>query len=89
MPAESGLRQATAEEKRMLQALLGCKLSAHSADLQFVIAIDTGARHGLHIMTPGREAYLRRIACRYRDQLPQKLRSLFKSSVNEKASETR
>jgi hypothetical protein len=76
MPTEIGVRQATAEEACILRALLRCKLPPHSADLQFVIAIDTGARQGLHIMTPGREAYLWRIARRYHDRLPPKLQSI-------------
>jgi hypothetical protein len=58
MPAEIGVRQATAEEERLLLALLQCKPSAHSADLQFVLGIYSGARQGLDIMTTGREAYL-------------------------------
>jgi len=76
MPPEIGARQATAEEARVLQVLLRCKLPPHSADLQFVIAIDTAARHGLDIMTPGRKAYLWRIARRHRDRLPEKLQSM-------------
>jgi hypothetical protein len=76
MPAEIGIRQATAEEARLLQALLRCKLPAHSADLQFVLGIYSGARQGLDIMTPGREAYLWRIARCHRDRLPQKLQSM-------------
>jgi hypothetical protein len=60
----------------MLQALLRCKLSGHSVDLQFVLGIYSGARQGLDIMTPGREAYLWRIARRYRDRLPQELQSV-------------
>ena len=76
MPAEMGLRQATANETRILKALLRCKLPPHSADLQFVIAMESAARHGLEIMTPGREAYLWRIASRYRDRLPQKFQSM-------------
>ena len=78
MPAELGVRQVAAEEGRILQALLRCKLPPNSVDLQFVIALDTGARDGIDIMTPGREAYLWRIARRYRDRLPQELQSVIK-----------
>ena len=76
MSAEMGLRKATANEARILKALLRCKLPPHSADLQFVIAMESAARHELDIMTPGREAYLWRIAHRYRDRLPQQLQSI-------------
>ena len=85
MPAEIGVRQATAEEARILQALLHCRLlPAHTADLQFVIGIYSDAQQRLDVMTPGREVYLWRIAYRYREALPQELQSLITGRMKEK-----
>jgi hypothetical protein len=84
MPAEIGVRQATAEEARILQALLQCKLlPAHTADLQFVIGIYSDAQQRLDVMTPGRESYLWRIAYRYREALPKELQSMIRDRVKE------
>lgn len=74
MDTDSTLRLVTEEEAQLLDALARCKLPAHSADMRFVLEMQYAANNGLARMNPGREAYLRRIAYRYRDRLPPDIR---------------
>jgi hypothetical protein len=83
MPVQIGARPATAEEARILRVLLRCKLPPHSADLQFILGIYSDAQQGLDVMTPGREAYLWRIAYRYREALSGELQSIITDRVKE------
>jgi len=75
METDSALRFVTEEEAQILDALARCKLPAHSADLRFVLEMQYAAHNGLKLMNTGREAYLRRIAYRYRDRLPPEIRT--------------
>lgn len=53
----------------MLEALLQCKLPFGIADVRFILEVHQAAEHGRAIMNAARQAYLWRIAVRFRDQL--------------------
>jgi hypothetical protein len=73
MESEPDTRPVTAQEARLLDALVHCKLPPRNADVRFVLEMRCATQDGRAIMTAGRRAYLWRIAYCYRLQLPPEL----------------
>ena len=63
--------QITAGEIRLLSALVHCRIPAGTADRRFVDVLSETAKDNPSVqLTAGQHSYIRRLAFRYRQQLP-------------------